>query len=82
MEDNLLNVISWASTINTRVEFKVSGYRVLNIHLQKIELLVLYAVIFRGMGLNFGNDPFATVGEGGDTNEEKKEAVDEEGLKG
>lgn len=24
-------------------------------------------MILRGTGLNFGNDPFATVGEGGDT---------------
>lgn len=28
-------------------------------------------MIFRGTGLNFGNDPFATVGEGGDTDEEE-----------
>lgn len=39
-------------------------------------------VIFRGTGLNFGNDPFATVGEGGDTDEEKEEATEEEGLEG
>lgn len=80
MEDNLLNVISWASTINTRVEFKVSGYSTYTC--RKLNCWFYTAVIFRGMGLNFGNDPFATVGEGGDTDEEKKEAVDEEGLKG
>lgn len=39
-------------------------------------------MIFRGTGLNFGNDPFATVGEGGDTDEEKEEAAAEEGLEG
>lgn len=37
-------------------------------------------VIFRGTGLNFGNDPFATVGEGGD--EKKEKAAEEEGLEG
>lgn len=33
-------------------------------------------MIFRGTGLNFGNDPFATVGEGGDTDEEKEEGLE------
>lgn len=37
-------------------------------------------MIFRGTGLNFGNDPFATVGEGGDTDGGKEEAAEEEGL--
>lgn len=39
-------------------------------------------MIFCGTGLNFGNDPFATVGEGGDTDEGKVEAAEEEGLEG
>ena len=39
-------------------------------------------MIFRGTGLNFGNDPFATVGEGGDTDEGMVEAAEEEGLEG
>lgn len=37
-------------------------------------------MILRGTGLNFGNDPFATVGEGGDT--EKEEAAEEGGFEG
>lgn len=30
---------------------------------RKLNCWFYSAVIFRGMGLNFGNDPFATVGE-------------------
>lgn len=47
---------------------------------RKLDRWFYFAVIFRGTGLNFGNDPFATVGEGGDTDEEKEEAAEEEGL--
>lgn len=32
---------------------------------RKLNCWFYSAVIFRGTGLNFGNDPFATVGEGG-----------------
>lgn len=49
---------------------------------RKLNCCFYSAVIFRGTGLNFGNDPFATVGEGRDTDEEKEEAAEEEELEG
>lgn len=40
-------------------------------------------MISRGTGLNFGNDPFATVGEDeGNTDEKKEEAAEEEKAEG
>lgn len=49
---------------------------------RKLNCWFYSAVIFRGTALNFGNDPFATVGEGGDTDEGKGEAVEEGRLEG
>jgi len=47
---------------------------------RKLNRWFYFAVIFRGTGLNFGNDPFATVGESEDMDEEE-EATRRKGLK-
>jgi len=53
------------------------------VHLQKIEPLVLFrGDLSRGTGLNFVNDPFATVGENGGTRMRGRRRRWAMGLKG